>query len=201
MRGSKGFALLLCGLLLVLQACCCMNGQCGAGGGAEVHAQPALAASTAELALRHARICTQHQIEPAFDLSVKPPGPGIVFGTGDFDGGGAVLVKLQIQDLSTVSGNEGTITAWSGNGDPPASASALPSPNSAFFTTGSDVTLPYWTTHLLRDYATSINKYWVAVKVDHKTTTGREVRYLYWSWTPNATPSPDTPRNFNEYVN
>jgi hypothetical protein len=198
MRGSKGFALLLCGLLLVLQACCCMNGQCGAGGGAQDHAQPAADAAVA-VAHAHTRVCAQHP-EPPFDFEVKPPGPGIVYGTGDFDGGGAVLIKLQIQDLATIDGNEGTITAWSGNGDPPSSSASFPTPASAYFNTGGDVALPFWTSHVLRDYDTATNKYWVAVKVDHKKTNGsREVRYLFWTWTPTTTPAPDTLRNFNEY--
>lgn len=202
MGPSKLGSLALCALLLALQACCCMNGPCGAGGGVAVQAQPAAVAAVEEVGLRHRLLCAGHDLETPFNLETKPPGPNLVFGTSDFDGAGAVLIKLQIQDLSTVPGNEATVTAWSGNGDAPTSIASLPAPSQAFYTSNGDVTLQHWTTHLLRDYAPGSNKYWVAVKVDHDKGDGtREVRYLWWPWVPNTTPIPDTPRNFHEYTN
>lgn len=180
MRTSKAVLLALCSGLLLLQAGCCL-------------CEPAPSGS-------HHLACDAHP-EPPFDLEVKPPGPGLVFGTADFNPStGTVLIKIQVQDLATEEGNQATITAWSGNGSPPADAASFPPDSAAYYATGGDVTLPHWTSHLMRDFEPATDAYWVAARVNHLHPDGsRHPRYVFWTWTPSGSSSPDPVRNFEEY--
>ena len=146
-------------------------------------------------------LCTHH-VEGPFALQGGHTGAGIVFGTADFNNSaGSVLIKVQVEDRGDISGNAATVTVWSGNGDAPSTKTDSPGGTQVMQTSG-DVTLRFWTNHYLRNYDAVTNKYWVYVKVDHATGLAppneRDVRYLVWSWTPSATPSPDTPWDFNE---
>ena len=174
--------LLLCSLLVVVQACCLDRGTC----------QPCEPR-------HHQKACQGHP-EPPFNLQGQPPGPGLVFGTADFDSSGSVLIKLQIEDLASVPGNEATITAWSGNGSHPSTNASPPAGGTQVYLTSGDVTLRHWTTHLDRTYDPAVNRYWLFVHVDHDIGDGsREHRYLWFEWIPTGTPTPDTPHDFNEY--
>lgn len=144
------------------------------------------------------RTCRAH-IEPPFDISkVKPgelPGPGLVFGTADFSGTGTVLIKVQVEDLASVPGNQATISVWSGNGEAPAPGTVAPPPGGTqVYTTGSNATLRFYTTHLDRTYDPAINKYWLLVCVAHDNG---DVRYLVHTWVPSSTVSPDSPHDFD----
>lgn len=140
--------------------------------------------------------CEGH-IEGPFVIKDDTPGPGLVYGTADFGPGGAVLIKIQVEDLAAVSGNEATITAWYGDGSPPTSAASPPAGGTEFFSSGSDVILRHWTTHILREFEPAEDRFWVYVLVDHDTGSGRDPWHLVWEWTPSTTPSPDEPHDFN----
>ncbi len=176
-------AILLCALLVLLQACCCLDGKPPKCPACEHHN-------------RHA--CHGHP-EPAFDFSQgKPPGGGLVFGTADFDTtSGAVLIKIQVEELAGIPGTEANITAWAGAGSVVSTPTAPPTTGTVVYSSSGDVNLPHWTTHLDRTFDSSNPHYWIIVKVDHDTGTGRDVRWAYYTWTVAATPSPDTPRNFD----
>ena len=103
----------------------------------------------------------------------------------------------QVEDLAAVSGNEATITAWYGDGSPPTSAASPPAGGTEFFSSGSDVILRHWTTHILREFEPAEDRFWVYVLVDHDTGSGRDPWHLVWEWTPSTTPSPDEPHDFN----
>ncbi|MHC5211842.1 MAG: hypothetical protein ACYTG2_14070 [Planctomycetota bacterium] len=148
------------------------------------------------------RLCLHHDFEPPFELDPdRPPGPGLVFATADFSGSGSVLLKVQVEDLGTVAGEEASVTVWSGNGTAPANAGTLPPPGGTeVYATSGDVTLRHWTTHLDRTYDPSQDAYWLFVRVDHDTGGGtRNVRHLWWYWQPSTSASPDTPHDFNQY--
>ncbi len=150
---------------------------------------------------RHGHDCLSHP-EPPFILPEGgPPGPALVFGTADFDDNGAVLIKLQVEDLSVYAGDEAEITAWGGNGEAPATASDVPPPGGKkIYDSGDDVHLRHWTTHIDRNYDEEIGKYWVFVRVDHNVGGGnREVRFLWWRWIAGSSNELDTPHDFHQY--
>ncbi len=167
-------------LLLALQGCCCLDDGC--------EAPP----STADL-------CRFHREEP-FALPSGGPGAGLVLSTADFGSGGAVLIKIQVEDLAAVPGNTGTITAWSGSGNVPASAPPVPPGATEVYSSGGDVSLRHYTTHLDRTRDASVDRYWLIVHVDHNEGGGvRSSSWLWWEWIPSATASPDTVHDFNQY--
>lgn len=148
---------------------------------------------------RHRHGCHAHP-EPPFILPKSGPNPGLVFGTADFDAKGVVLIKLQVEDLTTILGRDGTITAWSGNGDPPADASVIPPlGGTEVYNSGGDVSLRHWTTHIDRSFEPAVDHYWVLVRVNHNTPAGRDVDYLWWEWLPSSETGFDTPHDFNQY--
>jgi hypothetical protein len=174
-------SLLSLGLLFVATGCCVVGGK-----------------------PTHALHCEEH-VEGPFCLEAgtyDPSGPGLVFGTVDFTGGATVLVKVQVEDLTAVDGNTGTVRAWSGNGDLPQSASQL-DPDDLFYESAGVVSLRHWTTHILREYEPGAG-YWVVVEVHHRNSSGNPIdpaRTVKWWWPdPASIPSPpDTPHDFNEY--
>jgi hypothetical protein len=179
MRMSKA-VLLLCPLLLALQGCCCTKD----GGGTPTVPQG---------------LCAFHREEP-FKTWGGTSGAGLVISTADFGTSGGVLIKIQIEDLTTVPNNQATITAWSGNGNVPTSAPPVPPGASSVYSSGGDVTLRHFTTHLDRTYDPTVDRYWLIVHVDHNEGGGvRSSRWLWWEWVPSATANPDTPHDFNQY--
>jgi len=168
MRSPKA-VLLLCALVFFLQSCCCMDcKQCPP----------------------RDKGCTMHP-EPPFELPKDgPPGTGLVFGTVDFVGSGAVLIKIQVEELSSIPGETATITAWAGNGSVPTSTPT----SSPFYGPTGDIPLRNWTSHISR--GTDGTGVWVYVRVDHNSDGSNVKELTYW-WDPVTTPSPDTVREFN----
>ncbi len=172
MRLSCPLLLMCC---LFLQACCCAD------------------------SVAHRHVCLSHPEEP-FDISDRPPGPGLVFGTADFDDDGFVLIKIQVEDLASDPGDQAAITVWSGNGDRPADSSTPPAGGTQVYATAGDVKLRHWTSHLARNYDPVADSYWLMAHVDLKTgSSTRQDKYLWWAWKPSAMTGPDLPHDFNQY--
>jgi|GEM_PF-2443677 len=174
MRRSMS-TILLFSLLLVVQGCCCLDEDA--------------------FASKYLMVCCNH-LEAPFTIPAGGPGVGLVFGTADFNGAGTVLIKLQVEDLSAVSGNQAEVTAWSGNGAHPAAA---PTGDDPFYETNGDALLRLTTTHINRDYEPVDDKYWIWVRVVHRLANGTQAAPmdLWYEWTPSGSSVPDPVHEFN----
>ncbi|HZL99570.1 MAG TPA: hypothetical protein VFD43_04885 [Planctomycetota bacterium] len=141
------------------------------------------------------RVCRAH-LEPPFNTASSIPGPGLVFGTADFNGSGTVLIKIQVEDLAAIPGSQATITVWSGNGAEPVAGSPTPPPGGTeVFSTSGNVPLRFYTTHLDRTYdPEDPDGYWLFVQVIHDNGDTREFSH---HWMPEDTTIPDTPWDFD----
>ncbi len=156
--------LLLCTLILFLQACCCMD---------------------CESCHSRSKACAVHP-EPPFVIPSHPPGSGLVWGTVDFVGSSQVLLKFQVEDVG-VSDKTAQITAWAGNGD--YAPTSVPT-GTPFYDSVTEVPLRTWTSHIERN--TDNTGYWVWVRVDYKDGTSSSIQDRRLWWDPANTTSPDT---------
>jgi len=141
-----------------------------------------------------ATLCSHH-IEGPLCIDKSQPGLGLVFGTADFNANGSVLIKIQVEDLTTVMGTQATVTVWSGNGNAPGPGTTDPPPGGTqVYTSGGNVSLRYYTTHLDRTYDPSVDSYWLFAKVVHDNG---DTRYVQHRWVPSQSSSPDTAQDFD----
>lgn len=141
-----------------------------------------------------AQLC-RHHLEGPLMPDKTLPGPGLVYATADFNSAGTVLIKVQVEDLTTVTGTAATLTVWSGNGNAPAPGTTDPPPGGTqVYATSGNVNLRFYTQHLDRTYDPVANSYWLFVKVAHDNG---DVRYMQHTWVPDQSTSPDVPHDFD----
>lgn len=145
----------------------------------------------------NSRIC-KHHIEPPFVIDPGGAGAGIVYGSADFGSAGGVVIKVQVEDLDP-SLHTATVTVWSGTNQGEVTGAAVPPGAQQVFTTGGDVNLRYWTTHLDRSCPLGTSYYWLLTRVDYRKPDGsQEPRYYFNDWGNPVfgSTTPDQPHDF-----
>ena len=163
------------------------------------HAAAAKKSSVGQDTDAHSKIC-KHHIEEPFDLTGHSggAGAGIVFGTADFSSGGGVVIKIEVEDTNP-SFHTATVTVWSGTTQGEVTGSSVPSGAPQVFTSGSDVNLRYWTTHLDRSCPLGTSYYWLLTQVAYRKPDGsQETKYFFQDWHSPAfgSTTPDPPHDF-----
>jgi hypothetical protein len=77
---------------------------------------------------------------------------------------------------------------------------SVPSGSQQVFTSGGDVNLRYWTTHLDRSCPLGPTDYWLITRVDYRMSDGsQQTRYFFNDWPSPAfgSTTPDQPHDFS----
>jgi len=181
---------LLFGSLLVVPAC---RGPESHEHGDHGHAAAAKAASPADDAEGNPKAC-KHHIEEPFCLKAGGAGAGIVYGTADFASGGGVTIKVQVEDTNP-SLHTATVTVWSGTDSAGVTTPSVPATAQQVLTTGSAVSLRYYTTHLDRLCPLGTSRYWLLVCVEYPS---QPPEYYFNSWVPTpGSSTQDQPHDFD----
>jgi hypothetical protein len=181
---------LLFGSLLVAAAC---HGPESHEHGPPEHAAAPQKSSDEKSADANPKAC-KHHIEEPFCLKGGGAGAGIVYGTADFASGGGVTIKVQVEDTNPTL-HTATVTVWSGTDSAGVTTPSVPSTAQQVLTTGSALSLRYYTTHLDRLCPLGTQRYWLLVCVEYPT---QPPEYFFNSWVPTpGSSTQDEPHDFD----